>query len=113
MEKKLLDQGHRSAMTQYRLDKLNQAGFVWAKPKGDVSWDTKYAELCAFHAKHGHCMVPTKFSENTALGRWISTQRAQYKEWKQNRPTHMTPERYDKLCALHFQFECSKSEVHW
>jgi hypothetical protein len=113
MEKKLLDQGYKSAMTKYRLAKLNEAGFSWAKQKGDVSWDSKYAELCAFRHKYGHCLVPTKYTHNTALGRWISTQRAQAKEWMQGRKTHMTKERYDKLRDLNFQFECSKGGVHW
>ncbi len=100
-------------MTKYRLAKLNEAGFSWAKQKGDVSWDSKYAELCAFRHKYGHCLVPTKYTHNTALGRWISTQRAQAKEWMQGRKTHMTKERYDKLRDLNFQFECSKGGVHW
>jgi hypothetical protein len=92
-------------MTEHRLSLLDQVGFHWAKHKGQVSWDQKYKELWDFHHKHGHCNVPTKFRENSALGRWISTQRAQLKEWKRGEKTSMTQERYEKLCALDFQFE--------
>lgn len=100
-------------MSRYRVEKLDQAGFHWAKQKGDVSWETKYAELCEFYEKHGHCIVPTKYTENSALGRWISTQRAQAKEWLQGRKTNMTRERYEKLCELHFQFDrlCPKGDA--
>lgn len=112
MEKKLLDQGLKSSMTKHRLEKLDQAGFHWAKQKGDVSWENKYAELCQFHEKHGHCLVPTKYTENSALGRWISTQRAQAKVWLRGGKSNMTKERYEKLCALNFQFDrlCSKEK---
>jgi hypothetical protein len=105
MEKRLRDQGLKSTMTEHRLSLLDQVGFHWAKHKGQVSWDQKYKELWDFHHTHGHCNVPTKFRENSALGRWISTQRAQLKEWKRGEKTSMTQERYEKLCALDFQFE--------
>ena len=109
MEKRLRDQGLKSTMTDHRLELLDQAGFHWAKHKGQVSWDQKYDELCEFHQAHGHCNVPTKYRENSALGRWISTQRAQMKEWRRGEKTSMTQERYSKLCALDFQFERLKS----
>lgn len=105
MEKRLLDQNQKSTMTEHRLALLNQIGFHWAKHKGQVSWDQKYRELCDFYKKYKHSNVPTKYKENQALGRWISTQRAQLKEWKRGEKTSMTQERFDKLCKLDFQFE--------
>jgi len=97
-------------MTNHRLKLLNEIGFHWAKHKGQVSWDHRYQELCEFHRKNGHCIVPTKYRENKALGRWVSTQRAQLKEWKRGDETFMTQERYDKLCALGFHFELLPSK---
>ena len=84
---------------------MNSEGYHWAKQKGQVSWDQKYEELKAFHKLHGHCNVPPKYQANTALGRWISTQRSQLKDWKGGLVTKMTKARYDKLCALNFQFD--------
>lgn len=105
MEKRLKDQGMKSSMTDHRLKLLDRCGFNWAKHKGQLSWDDKYEELVDFFKKNGHCNVPTKFRENSALGRWISTQRAQMKEWRRGVKTSMTLDRYEKLCAIDFQFE--------
>jgi hypothetical protein len=49
--------------------------------------------------------VPTKYRENSALGRWICAQRSQRKKWKRGEKTLMTQERYDKLVALDFDFD--------
>lgn len=54
---------------------------------------------------NGNANVPTKFEGNKTLGRWVSTQRSQYKLWKANKRSHMTQERYDKLLELGFQFD--------
>ena len=109
MEKRLRDQGQKSTMTDHRFALLDKVGFHWAKHKGQVSWDQKYEELVEFAKIHGHVNVPTKFRENSALGRWISTQRAQMKEWRRGEKTSMTKERYAKLSALDFQFERLKT----
>lgn len=103
------DQGQKSTMTDHRFALLDKVGFHWAKHKGQVSWDQKYEELVEFAKVHGHVNVPTKFRENSALGRWISTQRAQMKEWRRGEKTSMTKERYAKLSALDFQFERLKT----
>lgn len=110
MEKKHWEQGLKNSMTKYRVEALNRARFHWAIQKGDVSWENKYEELFQFYETHGHCLVPTKYTENTALGRWISTQRSQAKEWLRGEKTNMTKERYDKLCALNFQFDGTKDK---
>jgi hypothetical protein len=38
-------------------------------------------ELKQYKAQFGNCHVPTKYKENTALGRWVSTQRSEYKKF--------------------------------
>lgn len=108
MEKRLRDQGQKSTMSEHRMALLDEMGFQWAKQKGQASWDEKYYALRDFFEKHGHCNVPTKYRDNSALGRWMSTQRFQWKEWKRGEKTSMTQERYEKLCALNFQFNCTK-----
>ena len=47
-------------------------------------------------------LVPTKFSESPALGRWVSTQRSQYKMWKNGDKTTMTEVKFKKLANLGF-----------
>lgn len=44
MEKKLLDDGKRSSLTQEKIELLEQLGFVWAKRKGDHVWNERFQE---------------------------------------------------------------------
>lgn len=48
MEKKKLDQGLKTSMTQERVRRLESIGFAWAQPKGQVSWNKRYNELVAY-----------------------------------------------------------------
>jgi Helicase associated domain len=104
MEKKAMDDGLKSNMTQEKLQALNSLGFAWAKRKGQVSWEEKYAALQAYHKRTGDCDVPTKYKENPALGRWVSTQRSQYKQFLAGTTTHMTQERFERLNELGFKW---------
>lgn len=82
MEYKLLQDGEKSSMTPERLSALQSIGFVWAKRKGQATWDAKFKQLQEYKAAHGDCLIPTKYSKDPALGRWVSTQREQYRLWK-------------------------------
>lgn len=53
-----------------------------AKPKGVAAWEKKYDELQQYIHAFGDPHVPTKFPDNRALGRWVSTQRNMYKKYK-------------------------------
>jgi len=79
---KHLQDGEKSAMTPDRLSALQSIGFVWAKQKGKPAWDDKYRKLQEYKSCHGDCLIPTKYMKDPALGRWVSTQREQYKLWK-------------------------------
>jgi hypothetical protein len=105
MEKKFKDECLKSSISEDRIEALERLGFEWAKRKGDHSWNTKYKELCEYFENYGHADVPTKFDDNKALGRWISTQRSQYKQWKNKERTQMTAERYRKLCLIGFKWD--------
>lgn len=102
MEKKCYDDGKPSSMNDGKLEALRAIGFVWAKRKGQHSWDTKYNELRAYKRERGDCLVPTKYAENPALGRWVSTQRSQYKAWKNGEKNTMTEMKYKKLKSIGF-----------
>ena len=105
MEKKFLDEGtQKSSMTPAKLRALESAGFSWAKRKGEPSWNSRFAELEAYRAIHGHCDVPTKYADNPALGRWVSTQRSQYKQMRNGEKTQMTNQRAKRLNAIGFRW---------
>jgi len=82
MEYKLLQDGEKSSMTPERLSALQSIGFVWAKRKGQATWDAKYKQLKEYKNSQGDCLIPTKYAKDPALGRWVSTQREQYRLWK-------------------------------
>lgn len=100
-----MDDGEKSSMTEDRKLQLEKIGFTWAKRKGDYSWNEKFRELEEFKRTYGHVDVPTKYEENKALGRWVSTQRSQYKLFLQGERSHMTQERLDELVAIGFKFD--------
>ena len=47
-------------------------------------------------------LVPTKYADNPALGRWVSTQRSQFKAMNNGEKTTMTEAKYEKLTRLGF-----------
>ena len=105
MEKKRFDKNERSALNQAKIDALEAIDFTWAKEKGSTLWEQKFADLVAYSQEHGHCNVPTKFKQDTSLGRWVSTQRKQYKDLMAgSTKSLMTRERADRLQALGFRW---------
>jgi hypothetical protein len=102
MEQKLRIEGKNSSLNDARLQRLESVGFRWAKRKGQVSWDEKYEELKAYKRKYGNCHVPTKYKENTALGRWVSTQRAEYKKYCEGEKSNMTADKIRRLESIGF-----------
>jgi uncharacterized protein YbgA (DUF1722 family) len=54
-----------------RKELLDELGFAW----GGERWHKHYGQLVEFKRKNGHCLVPQKYQEDVALGRWVITQR--------------------------------------
>lgn len=102
MEKKHYDEGERSVLCEEKISALDDIDFQWAKRKGDVLWEERFQDLKQFFEQKGHCRVPTKYKKDTSLGRWVSTQRKQYKEMKDGKKTLITAERIARLEALGF-----------
>lgn len=60
-------------------------------------------ELKEYKAEYGNCHVPTKYKENTALGRWVSTQRSEYKKFCEgDTKTSMNAEKIRRLEGIGF-----------
>ncbi|KAL7531259.1 hypothetical protein ACHAXR_003939 [Thalassiosira sp. AJA248-18] len=103
MEQKNRIEGKNSSLNDSRLERLQSIGFRWAKRKGQASWDEKFNELLAYKAKYGNCHVPTKYKDNTALGRWVSTQRAEYKKYQERQArTAMNADKIRRLESIGF-----------
>jgi hypothetical protein len=59
MEKKAYDRGEKSGINEKKIQLLEQAGFVWAKRKGQAAWEEKFLELQSYLQRHGHCTLCT------------------------------------------------------
>jgi len=87
-------------LTRERMDLLNSIGFSWSLR--EEGWEAMFQDLVRYKAKYGDCNVPHPNTLNdndfedidddegdslafnrTALGIWVSTQRADYKVYQQ------------------------------
>jgi hypothetical protein len=78
--------------------------------KHDVKWCSRYEELKAYKAKHGHCNVDGK--DNKDLWQWCQTQRTNYSHLVKGREisSSMTPERLRLLNSIHFPWVRTKTQ---
>jgi len=111
-EDRLLQQGKKFWMTEERVNKLEEIGFVWDasyRPReanvDDEAWNQRYGELIEYKQKHGHCNVPFQYEPNKPLGNWVSTQRKQYRLLQKGHKSPMTTERIDKLEEIGFKWK--------
>jgi Helicase associated domain len=89
----------KTSLTVKKLYELEKIGFVWAKRKGDYIWNQHYNDLKSFFTKHGHSNLPCKYKPKPTLGRWITSQRSQFKRGT-------LPQEYiDKLDAIAFTWD--------
>jgi hypothetical protein len=71
------------------------------------SWEERLRELADYRKIHGDSNVPHRYSENIQLGKWVSTQRWNYKMHREGKTSPMTPFRIQKLESLSFEWDCS------
>jgi hypothetical protein len=90
-------------MTWERVRALEDIGFVWDSQ--GAAWSDRLKELQEFKQRFRHCNVPSNFSENPRLATWIKCQRRQYKLYKEQKKTTMTPQRIAELNKLNFEWE--------
>jgi len=95
-----LKRGKPSHMTDSRYVELSGLGFCWDTQ--EAVWGERLRELKQFKVKNGHSMVPTHYSTNPRLGTWVHHQRRQYREYKRDKPCHITHERFAALDRIGF-----------
>jgi hypothetical protein len=71
------------------------------KASQEALWEARYAELAAFHEKHGHCLVPSKKPEVQVLCKWCYTQR------HLRRQGTLPADRVTRLEALGFRWDAT------
>jgi hypothetical protein len=62
---------------------LDELGFAWkadlaqtSKPVDDKLWHQQYEKLLEYKQKNGNFMVPKRYEQDKALGRWVTRQRS-------------------------------------
>lgn len=101
----------KGALSPQQVHRLENIGMIW-----DVRtylWDQMYQEAVAFYRKHGHLLVSktSGMSENSRLGQWLSTQRAEYRSRKN---PLFTQDRIQKLEAIGMVWDASvDSKLLW
>jgi hypothetical protein len=69
------------------------------------SWEDRLTELADYHKIHKHSNVPICYGENMKLGRWVGTQRTQYKLHEAGKKSQMTTFRIQGLESLGFEWD--------
>lgn len=78
---------------------LEREGFDWGagpQPNSEQLWLQRMAELAEYRSRYGNCVVPQRWTENQALGRWVAKQRR--RRWE------LPEERRERLDALGFEW---------
>jgi hypothetical protein len=66
------------------------------------NWTGKFEELLDFRLKHGHCLVPYVFAENSSLAEWVKRQRHQYKLKDEDKHSALSEDRIEALETIGF-----------
>ena len=98
-------------LSEERINELTAYGFEW--DTRILKWSDRFEELRAFSNHHGHVRVPKLYPENPQLGRWVSTQRTQYRNFKEGKKSKLNEEQVTQLEAVGFQWDDSKGHGPW
>lgn len=93
-----------------RIDLLKTIGFSFTKQ--DDVWKERLNELRAYKEQHGNCEVPTHFPENPVLGRWVISQRYEFRKRCKGKKHVITQARIDLLNQLGFNWSVGKPRDH-
>lgn len=94
--------GNHTPLQDFEMELLENIGFSWARKRGE--WKESYQALLEFKKEYGHCNVPTTKS---TLGRWVSSQRANYKNEK------LEDEKIFLLANVGFKWKWSRHYDHY
>jgi hypothetical protein len=81
---------------------LESLGFDWEIFVN--AWEDFLSELAGYCKIHGHCNVPRKYSGNIQLGYWVSTQRSNYKLYRDGKTSPITSLRIQELESMGFDW---------
>lgn len=110
----LMKNKKKTPLTEKRVKLLEDLGFIWNV--ADCDWDDKFSELKEFKKREGHVNVQAR---DGALGRWVHTQRAQYRKRNiqknssaPSKHTYLTDERIAALESVGFLWKVGQHLSH-
>ena len=106
-------EGGKHPLSDERYKLLEELGFVWLvgqrMPAGSFdnrkSWEERFEEFKEYKQIHGHPFVPQHLEGG--LGRWVSSQRVQYKLKQKGEKSLMTTDKLLLLVNAGFAFDAS------
>lgn len=90
-----------------------------SKPKYEMQWRDMFHRLKLYKETKGDTLVPQNYEEDPPLGKWVNTQRRQYKLHASGRHSLITPERIELLNEEGFVWDASaisrftKDNLQW
>ena len=96
--------GKPSVITEEHIRELDSVGFNWRTRRTDVVsiWSVRFQQLCKFKEQFGLYLVPQLCAGTPKLGRWVSTQRSNYKLYQEGKPTPLTEKHIRELESVEF-----------
>ena len=102
LEYRKLAKSQTSRLTASRIQKLNDAGFSFAKRPAYLKWQDRMDQLHEYKAKHGNLQIPVTDPE---LGEFVARQRVEHTKYLEgNKCVGMNAARERELSALGFVF---------
>jgi len=105
----LIQQNKTSSMTEDRIVILENIGFIW--DSHEAAWQERLKELLEFKKIYGTCAVPSKYSPNQQLARWVKCQRRQYRLYWEGRPSNMNADRITALQNAGFEWRLRRPKT--
>ncbi len=102
---KLKQRGQDFRLTDERISRLNEIDFVWDAP--EAAWEEKFQQLKQYKDKHGNTLVPRQYAKFNKLGRWVSSQRKEYKRKQSGQESWLTDERTSRLNGIGFVWDAN------
>jgi chromosome segregation ATPase len=92
-----------------KISKLERIGFQWGKDSPQpVEWETQFEELEKFQMAMGHCNVPINPNSPSALAKWVSAQRSEYKRFQKGKGSLLTLGQIKQLKDIGFKWKSPK-----
>uniref|UniRef100_A0A7S2U955 Helicase-associated domain-containing protein n=1 Tax=Attheya septentrionalis TaxID=420275 RepID=A0A7S2U955_9STRA len=98
--------GEDVSLTNEQVRLLNEIDFCW--DVYEAGWRDRYLELKEYYEKHGNSDV--KPSSSGALGRWVATQRWNYKKLNSGKNVTLSPDNINQLNQINFTWDIKESE---